>query len=96
MRFAAIIDYSTDQELIGRVRPKHREYLGSLLENGQLFASGPFTDDGGALIIYEADTAEAAEALLKADPFHEAGVFLKWTIRPWKVVMANPELFTAG
>ena len=23
---------------------------------------------------------------MKADPFHKAGVFVKWTVRPWKVI----------
>ena len=52
--------------------------------------------DSGALIVYEADTAEQAEKLLKGDPFHAAGVFVSWKIRPWKVVFANRELFPAG
>jgi uncharacterized protein len=92
MKFAAIIEYSQDAALVEGHRPAHRAYLTSLLEKGQLFGSGPFTDASGALIIYEADTAEAAEALLKADPFHAAGVFLKWQLRPWKMLFANPKL----
>jgi hypothetical protein len=74
------------------VRPTHRAYLTKLLQEGKLFASGPFDDGSGALIVYEADSAEAAEALLNADPFHAAGVFLKWTLRPWKVLFHNPKL----
>ena len=61
-------------------------------EKGQIAATGPFTDDS-ALIIYEAATKEDAEALLKADPFNQAGIFLKYVIRPWNPVMANRELF---
>ena len=40
--------------------------------------------------------AEDAETLLRGDPFHAAGVFVRWTIRPWNPVMANRELFPAG
>ena len=92
MKFAATIEYLQDAEKVGAIRPAHRAYLTSLIEQGKLVASGPFADASGALIIYEADTHEAAEAILKADPFHAAGVFLKWTIRPWKMVFANPAL----
>jgi uncharacterized protein YciI len=60
-----------------------------LLDAGKLFAAGPFEDGSGALIVYEADTLDAVEALIKADPFHAAGVFLRWTIRPWKVVFSS-------
>jgi uncharacterized protein YciI len=86
MKFAASIEYSQDAALVETHRPAHRAYLTSLLDEGKLFASGPYTDGGGALIVYEADSPEAAAALLRADPFHAAGVFLRWTLRPWKVI----------
>ncbi len=92
MKFAAFIDYKQDKETIDRVRPTHRQYLRSLLDAGKLFASGPFTDDSGALIIYEADTPEEAETILHGDPFHAAGIFVKWKIMPWKMVLGNPAL----
>jgi hypothetical protein len=60
-----------------------------------LVASGPFNDQPGALIIYEAESLEAADALLKADPFHQAGVFHHWTLRPWTVANANRDLLPA-
>lgn len=93
MKFAAIIDYSPDAEKIAAHRPAHREYLKELLDTGRLAISGPFLDDGGGLLVYEAETAEEAEALLRNDPFAKAGVFVSWKMRPWKVIMANPALF---
>ena len=95
MKFAAIIEYSQDKAKIAEVRPVHRQYLASLKEKGQLAASGPFTDDYGALIVYEAATKEDAEKLLKADPFNAAGIFVSYVIRPWNTVIANQELFPA-
>ncbi len=92
MKFAAVIEYIQDKEKIERIRPQHRQYLRSLLEAGNIFATGPYTDGYGALIVYEADTLEKAETLLKGDPFHANGVFVKWVIRPWNVVMGNPAL----
>ncbi len=96
MRFAAVIEYIQDKEKIQSLRPGHRQYLTSLLAKGQLAIAGPFTDDYGALIVYEANSAEEAETLLRGDPFHAAGVFVRWTIRPWNPVMANRDLFPAG
>jgi uncharacterized protein YciI len=58
-----------------------------------LAACGPFTDGSGALIIYEA--AAAAEQLLRDDPFHKNGVFVKSALRPWNVAMADRNLFPA-
>lgn len=95
MKFAAIIEYVQDKAKIAEVRPVHRQYLATLKANGQLAASGPFTDDSGALIIYEAATKEEAEGFLKADPFNAAGIFVKYVIRPWNPVIAHRELFPA-
>ena len=78
---------------IAEIRPTHRQYLAGLKAKGQLAASGPFTDDGGALIIYEANSKEEAEGLLKGDPFCAAGVFVQWQLRPWNPVIANRTLF---
>ena len=96
MKFAAVIEYSQDREKTEAARPAHRQYLLGLRDRGQLAAAGPFTDSPGALIVYEAGSAEEAEKLLRADPFHAAGVFVRWQIRPWNVVFANRELFPAG
>ena len=95
MKFAAVIEYIKDKTKIGEVRPIHRQYLASLTEKGQLAISGPYMDDYGALIIYEADTKEEAEALLKADPFNQAGIFVSYVMRPWNPVFANRDLFPA-
>jgi hypothetical protein len=95
MKYAAIIEYVQDKDKIATLRPEHRQYLAKLKANGQLAASGPFTDDSGALIVYEAPTREEAEALLQGDPFHEHGIFVRWQLRPWNTVIANRELFPA-
>jgi uncharacterized protein YciI len=92
MIFAAVIEYLQDKAKVAELRPVHRQYLASLRERGQLVASGPFTDDSGALIIYEAPTREEAEKLLQGDPFHQSGIFIRWQLRPWNPVIANRDL----
>lgn len=92
MIWAAVIEYIQEPAKVSEVRPEHRAYLTSLMEAGQLVCAGPFTDDFGALIVYEAETAEAAEELIRNDPFHKAGIFVRWNLHPWKVVFANHRL----
>jgi uncharacterized protein YciI len=87
MKYAAVIEYIPDAEKVQSIRPRHREYLSGLKETGKLFASGPFVDGSGALIIYEADSAQQAEDLLTNDPFYQAGIFEAWVIREWNQVM---------
>lgn len=95
MKFAAVIEYIQDKDKIQEIRPTHRQYLAGLKERGQLVACGPFLDDFGALIIYEANTREEAESFVDNDPFRKGGVFVRWQLRPWNAVMANRELFPA-
>jgi uncharacterized protein YciI len=95
MKYAAIIEYSQDKAKIQALRPTHRQYLSQLRERGQLAIAGPITDDSGALIVYEAASADEAEKLLQGDPFHQNGIFLRYVLRPWNPVIANRELFPA-
>lgn len=92
MKYAAIIEYAQDKAKIAEIRPVHRQYLASLRDSGRLVISGPFTDDSGALIVYEAASPEDAEKLLQGDPFHQNGIFLRYQLRPWNVVMANRDV----
>ena len=93
VKYAAIIEYPHEPEKIASLRPTHREYLSSLKADGKLPVSGPFTDDSGALIVYQAETPEATEALLKADPFAQAGIFVKYRICAWNVVLGNEAMY---
>jgi uncharacterized protein YciI len=96
MKFAAIIEYSQDKARVAELRPTHRQYLASLRERRQLVAAGPFTDDSGALIVYEAASADEAETLLRGDPFHKNGIFLRYQLRPWNPVMVQHDLLPAS
>jgi uncharacterized protein len=96
MKFAAVIEYAQDRDKVQSLRPEHRRYLASLRERGQLVAAGPFTDDSGALIVYEAASREEAERLLQGDPFFHNAVFLTYQLRPWDPVIANRDLFPAS
>ncbi len=92
MVYAAIIDYGPDIAKIAEFRPAHREYLRDLISQNKLVISGPFVDDSGGLLVYNAETEADVDAIIKSDPFYKCGVFKTWTIRPWKIVMANREL----
>jgi uncharacterized protein YciI len=85
VKFAAFIRYG-NPEKITEVRPTHRQYLSRLKDAGKLFASGPFVDDSGALIIYEAESEEEARQLIEQDPFYAAGVFQEIELKPWNRV----------
>ena len=92
MKYANYIRYVDDQEAIAAIRPTHRAYLAGLLAEGKLAAAGPFADGAGALFIYEADSAEAAEEFAAKDPYTIGGVIKEHTIEPWQLVYSNTSL----
>jgi len=95
MKFAATIEYTPDKAKIAQLRPLHREYLMNLRKAGKAVMAGPFTDDSGGLLIYEADSKDEVEQMIQADPFGQGGVFVSWTIRPWNLLWVNPVLLPA-
>ncbi|MGH2533938.1 MAG: YciI family protein [Thermomicrobiales bacterium] len=88
-RFVAILTFG-DRERRLEVRPQHREYLASLHAQGKLHESGPFADEAGALIIYEAGDDAEVRLLIEQDPYSKAGVIDHLEIREWRrIIPAN-------
>lgn len=73
-------------DLLAQVRPKHREHLRSLFDEGKLLASGPL-GSSHALLIVTADSPEEGLELLAQDPLLEAGVIESRTARVWNPVI---------
>lgn len=86
--FAAWVTYTNHEERL-RVRPAHREYLAQLLADGKLVASGPFEDETGALLIYQADDEADVRQLMDADPNNAAGAFGGVVIKEWRRVFSQ-------
>ncbi|MFC0674429.1 YciI family protein [Brachybacterium hainanense] len=89
--YAVTYLYTDDTEAKDRIRPEHRAFLASLLDEGVLLASGPYVDaDGGALLILQGEgTAEEVLSRLDADPFRREGLIAERSIRPWDVVIGG-------
>ncbi len=78
-------------------RPAHLARLQALADAGKLLVAGPHPaidaeDPGdagftGSLIIAEFESLEAATAWADADPYVDAGVFSKITVKPYKRVL---------
>jgi uncharacterized protein YciI len=85
--------------------PDHLAYQADLERAGQLAFAGPMSDETGehmqgmGLIIYRADSLEAARALADADPMHKNGartyVLRRWMINEGSVTV-SANLSTGG
>jgi len=70
--------------------PDHLAYQSEQEQRSRLVMAGPMSDisgevmEGVGMIVYRADSLEAATALAEADPMHKTGT-RSYTIRRWLV-----------
>lgn len=73
-----------------RVREEHLKGLQALYDAGRLVVAGPIRDASerpkGSVVIFEAESIEAARMLMAKDPYVREGVFESWTVDPYLVV----------
>ncbi len=90
-------DVDDSRPLRAKARPAHLERVEQLLLEGRLVIAGPHpaidaADPGeagfsGSLIIAEFESLEAAEQWASSDPYVEAGVYARITVKPFKRVL---------
>lgn len=97
--YYAIISEDVEDSLPLRAsaRSAHLERLNQLKGEGRLLVAGPHPaldtpepgDAGftGSLVVAEFDSLESARAWADADPYVEAGVYQRVTVKPFKVVL---------
>ena len=94
----AIISEDVEDSLEKRMsaRPDHLKRLQALQDEGRLVLAGPHPavdsdnpgDAGftGSLVVAEFDNLEAAQQWADSDPYNDAGVYAKLTVKPFKKV----------
>ena len=97
----AIITQDVENSLQDRLaaRPKHLERLTALQDQGRLILAGPHPaidseDPGesgfsGSLVVAEFESLKEAQVWADSDPYVEAGVYEKVTVKPFKKVFPN-------
>lgn len=74
-------------------RAEHVAYWTSL--GDALVLGGPYLDEAermvGSMLVIDADTRDAVEALLAGDPYTKAGLFAEVSIRRWTWALNKPE-----
>ena len=79
-----------DRALYEPFLPAHFAYLKELKARGALLLSGPFTDRTGGMVLIQADSREAAEAIAQADPLVSNRVD-SYEVREWLITDGKPE-----
>ena len=84
MRFVLWGTYCDDAlEKRGRYREEHLAGLQDLKDAGTLITLGPTEGSTHVFGIYEADSKEKVEALVKADVYWRNGIWTEVQVYPW-------------
>jgi uncharacterized protein YciI len=86
MKYFAVMLPMKDQELSAKFRPDHLAYLDARRSEGKIFANGRFVDGAGGMVIYKAESYEAAQALAENDPFVREGA-RGCELHEWEIVI---------
>jgi len=96
MLYACICKDNPDTgDLRQQTREAHLEHLRG--NAGAVVSAGPLlSDDGatpvGSLLIVEAESVDAALAMMESDPYAQAGVFERIEVYPWRWVLGTVNL----
>ncbi|WP_236790532.1 YciI family protein [Amycolatopsis sp. GM8] len=69
------------------VRPRHRDWLQRLAADGTVAVAGPLADDSGAVILMQAEDADALEKILDSDPYHLEGALAERNAREYRPLL---------
>jgi uncharacterized protein len=87
--YALFYDYAEDY-LARReeFRSEHLRLAQAAHASGELLLGGALDNplDTG-LLVFRATDAEVVEAFVRSDPYVTQGLVMRWTIRPWNVVI---------
>lgn len=65
--YVAILN-TIDSEKDAEILEEHKAYLQKYIDEGKIYAKGPFTDHSGGLIIYSVKTFDEAKEIIDNDP----------------------------
>lgn len=77
-----IVDKATFDQFV----PAHRDYVRSLIEQGYQAKTGYWAEFGGGMLLFHADSREAAEAIVAADPLIKNGC-VDYELHEWCIVV---------
>jgi uncharacterized protein len=67
----------------------HRVHVFAAVARGELLLGGPLSEptDGANVLLFQSETATAAEMFAKTDPYVQYGIVNRWRVRPWQTVV---------
>ena len=64
---------------------EHAAFIDQLVADGFILMGGPFVDEGGAMLIVNADDENEVRQKLKRDPWIEHGILKLESVKRWEI-----------
>ncbi|HYM84690.1 MAG TPA: YciI-like protein [Candidatus Dormibacteraeota bacterium] len=72
------------------LRDEHLARAGAARDRGELVLAGALGDPPGqALLVFRAADPSVAEGFARSDPYVMNGLFTRWRVEPWAVVIRH-------
>lgn len=91
MHYLLMYDLVSDYlERRAAYRDAHLKLAWAATERGDLLLAGALAEPTDtAVLLFQGDSAAAAEAFAKADPYVLAGLVTRWRVREWTTVVGE-------
>ena len=67
------------------LRDEHAAFIDQLVAESFIFMGGPFPDEGGSMLIVNADDENEVREKLKSDPWMEHGILKLESVKRWQI-----------
>lgn len=84
--FAKIESGIVEKPIFDQYVPAHKAYVRDLIENGHQARSGYWRQRGGGMMIFQAESMEAAKAIVECDPLVQNDC-VKYELYEWCMVV---------
>ena len=64
---------------------EHAEFIHRLVAEGFILMGGPLVDEGGSLLIFNAEDENEVREKMKNDPWSEQGILKQESIKRWQI-----------
>jgi uncharacterized protein YciI len=64
---------------------EHAAFIDKLVDKGFILMGGPLVDEGGAMLIVNAQDENEVRETLKHDPWYEHGILRLETVKRWQI-----------
>jgi len=88
--FAAISSAGPNRDLSKDTREQplwdeHAAFIDKLVDDGFILMGGPLIDEGGSLLIFNAEDETEVREKLKNDPWSEHGILRVESVKRWQI-----------